>query len=208
MGNPSWKIVPPGRSYACGPFQNGAGLFKKQYGLSKNVSTSVQAIPLGMGDAIFGAYDHWKNFDHILIIWGDQVNVSSQTLQAVIQSQKASCEKTLTIAINMVSGPYVQYDFNQDRSTLMNIRQTREGDTCDKNGFADVGAFCLSTSTLLKSWHEYAKRPSLGKHTGELNFLPVLVYLSKGRTMEIKSCRNQRSFRVQRDKHARRLRIF
>jgi bifunctional UDP-N-acetylglucosamine pyrophosphorylase/glucosamine-1-phosphate N-acetyltransferase len=159
----------------------GSRLFQRKFpftGAAKNVSTSIQQAPRGMGDAIFGAYEHWKNFNHILIIWGDQVNVSPQTLQSVIQSQKDSLEETLTLPINMVSNPYVQYDFNKDHSALLNIRQSREGDICDKKGFADVGVFCLSTNSLMKSWQKYLQKPILGEQTGEINFLPFLVYLS------------------------------
>ena len=159
--------------------ENGSKIFEKQYDGLKDVSTSIQAIPRGMGDAIFGAYEFWQGFDHVLIMWGDQVNVSAQTLQAVIRSQKESTEEIITLAINKVADPYVQCDFNQGRSVLLNIRQSREGDICDKEGFADVGVFGLSTMTLMDSWQTYIQNPSLGKKTGEINFLPFFVYLSK-----------------------------
>ena len=162
--------------------ENGEKLFEKQFhknGLTQNVSTSIQPIPKGMGDAIFGAYDYWKRFDYILVLWGDQVNVSSQTLQSIIQAQEGAIEKTLALAINMVPDPYVQCDFNQGSSVLLNIRQSREGDICDEKGFADVGTFGLSTHTLMEAWQGYLQKPVLGKKTGEINFLPFLVYLSK-----------------------------
>ena len=157
----------------------GAGLFQKQFLTTNDVSISVQPYPKGMGDAIFGAYEHWKGFDHILVLWGDQVNVSALTLKAVIQCQKDCSENSLTIAINSVQDPYVQYVFNKDNSTLLHIKQSREGDTCDKHGFADVGVFGLSTKDLWNSWQEYTRRASLGEQTGEINFLPFLAYISK-----------------------------
>ncbi|MEI7998469.1 MAG: NTP transferase domain-containing protein [Candidatus Omnitrophota bacterium] len=160
----------------------GAKLFQKQFLRSKalkEVTISIQSTPKGMGDAIFGSYDHWKKFDHILIMWGDQVNVSSGTLEAVVQFQRDAVENTLTLAINMVSNPYVQCDFNKDRSSLLKIRQSREGDICDKKGFQDVGVFGLSTKSLMKSWNEYVRGASLGEQTKEINFLPFFVHLSK-----------------------------
>lgn len=146
---------------------------------SKNVTTSVQEIPRGMGDAIFGAHEYWKGFQHILVIWGDQVYVSFPTLQSVVQLQTASSQPSLTLPVNKVDDPYVQYVFNNSFSSLLNIRQSREGDSCDKNGFADVGVFGLSTSSLMKAWKEYLQKGSLGEKTGEINFLPFLVHISK-----------------------------
>ncbi|HKB96155.1 MAG TPA: NTP transferase domain-containing protein, partial [Rhizomicrobium sp.] len=47
----------------------------------QRVSTSIQPEPIGMGDAIFGAHAVWAKFDAMLIVWGDQVFVSSDTLR-------------------------------------------------------------------------------------------------------------------------------
>ena len=157
----------------------GERLFQQEYGALDNVGTSVQPMARGMGDAIFGAYDYWKRFSHLLIMWGDQINVSSQTLRAVVASLQVSSSESLTIAINWVDHPYVQFDFNEDRSILIDIRHSREGDRCDAKGFQDVGVFGLSTKFLMKAWEDYLKNPSLGKETKEINFLPFLVYLSK-----------------------------
>src|SRR6185312_16601299 len=49
-------------------------------GLTTQVSLSLQPEPLGMGDAIFRGYPVWSRAAAILIVWGDQVFVSAETL--------------------------------------------------------------------------------------------------------------------------------
>src|SRR5882757_7796429 len=49
-----------------------------------NVSHSIQPVPLGMGDAIFGASAVWTRFDAVLIVWGDQVFISTDTLHRAL----------------------------------------------------------------------------------------------------------------------------
>ena len=151
------------------------------------VSTSIQMDPIGMGDAIFGAYDSWKNHKNILIIWGDQVFVSIKTLQETIKTHLLSANRSLTIPTCLVNKPYVQYIFNKDFTRLINIKQTREGDICDEQGFADVGVFCLSTSGLQNEWKEYIMNKHVGELTGEINFLPFLAYLSKEKIWDLQN---------------------
>jgi len=159
----------------------GISLFKQQMEkdhLMAGVSTSIQTSPIGTGDAIFGAYDFWKDYESVFIIWGDQVFVSTKTIQETITNHFSSNEKGLTIPISFVDRPYVQYLFNNDLSTLKEVKQSREGDTMGENGFTDVGVFCLSTINLTNLWHAYLENVPRGLKTGEVNFLPFLSYLS------------------------------
>ena len=161
--------------------QKGTDLFQKNYNgrFFKKVTTSIQKTPRGMGDAIFGAFKHWKNFRHVLIIWGDQVYVSSQTLKSTVQAQKYCDQSALTLPVSTMTNLYVQYVFSEDFARLADIRQSREGEMCDEKGFADVGVFCLSARTLKENWKKYLKKDSFGIKTGEVNFLPFLVFLSQ-----------------------------
>lgn len=161
----------------------GVSLFKQQLEkdhISSGISVSIQEIPIGMGDAIFGAFDYWNDYENILIIWGDQVFVSSRTIKETIKSQFSLKEKEaiLTIPISLVEQPYVQYIFNDVFSRLIKVKQTREGDVCEKSGFTDVGVFCLSTFNLMDAWQNFLKNTPKGQKTGEVNFLPFLPYLS------------------------------
>ena len=60
----------------------GVGDKYSQY-IKDDTHVSYQESPLGMGDAIFKGYDFWKKFDHILVVWGDQINLSSKTLKVL-----------------------------------------------------------------------------------------------------------------------------
>ena len=59
----------------------GAGTFPA---LPAEVSRSIQSEPIGMGDAIFRGHDVWSNYDAVLVVWGDQVFVSNDTLECAI----------------------------------------------------------------------------------------------------------------------------
>lgn len=139
------------------------------------ISVSEQTTPLGMGDAIFGAEPYWSGFDAILIVWGDQVNLSQVTLRDVAALCKA--EKTMVLPLVECRTPYVQYDMKD--GVLTGVRQSREGDAMDAVGFSDVGVFALSVADLLECWHLFVKESAVGAQTNELNFLPFLPFLSQ-----------------------------
>jgi bifunctional UDP-N-acetylglucosamine pyrophosphorylase / glucosamine-1-phosphate N-acetyltransferase len=140
----------------------------------KRISTSIQQIPLGMGDAIFGAHAHWADFDILLIVWGDQVNLSANTLEQVINA--CGKERALVLPLTQLESPYVQYDI--EGSHLIRVRQKREGDLTDAKGLSDVGLFALSVKGLTAHWREFLENSNPGAHTGEINFLPFLPFLS------------------------------
>lgn len=152
-------------------------MFRKQT-VPAGVSAGVQKIPVGMGDAIFGAFDCWKDYENILVVWGDQVFVSAETIKNTVTAQISADSPNLTIPVNFVEHPYVQYMFQDDFSRLAEVKQTREGETCGENGYADVGVFCLSVSNLKNLWQSFIKITPKGKKTEEINFLPFLPYLS------------------------------
>jgi bifunctional UDP-N-acetylglucosamine pyrophosphorylase/glucosamine-1-phosphate N-acetyltransferase len=141
------------------------------------ISIGVQEKPRGMGDAIFGAADTWKNFSHLLVVWGDQAGLSSDTLRRAIALHAAGYGPRCTLPVVETEQPYVQYVF---RDGLLNtIRQAREGALVDQHGLSDVGVFLLETDGLQDAWRDYGLIAAAGEVTGELNFLPFLVYLSQ-----------------------------
>lgn len=139
------------------------------------ITTSIQQTPVGMGDAIFGSHEFWSGYDAILIVWGDQVNLSHQTIKQVTQACRKS--KTVVLPLTRQENPYVQYDFEDDR--LVRVRQSREHEPMDAVGSSDVGAFALSVEDVSIQWQNYLKVPSIGSSTGEINFTPFMVYLSR-----------------------------
>ena len=156
----------------------GAGAFPA---LPAEVSRSIQSEPIGMGDAIFRGHDVWSNYDAVLVVWGDQVFVSNDTLECAIGALDTS-RRHAVLPVTRMAQPYVEYVFNGER--LTKVLQTREGDTTTPNGFSDVGTFLLSTDGLRAAWEAYLATAPRGAGTGEINFLPFLPFLSsKGWTV-------------------------
>jgi bifunctional N-acetylglucosamine-1-phosphate-uridyltransferase/glucosamine-1-phosphate-acetyltransferase GlmU-like protein len=141
------------------------------------ISVGIQPVPKGMGDAIFGGADVWEQAQAILIIWGDQVHVSAETIAASL-ALHGGAERRMVIPVVPLDEPYVEYEFD-DAGRLTNILQSREGDKCHPGGAGDVGTFVLSTRGLSEIWEAYLAHAALGAATGEQNFLPFLVHLSQ-----------------------------
>jgi len=143
--------------------------------LPASVSVSIQPEPLGMGDAIFRGFDIWSKYDAVLIVWGDQVFVSKDTLERTVMAL-GRAQKHVVLPLTRMAVPYVEYVFEDQR--LTRVLQTREGDTTTPNGFCDVGTFLLGTEGLKPAWDEYLAGTQPGRGTGEINFLPFLPFLS------------------------------
>lgn len=149
---------------------------EKQFAtLPPDVSYSVQPAPTGMGDAIFRGHAIWSAYDAILIVWGDQVFVSFDTLTRAIAALTASCRQAI-LPVTRMAVPYVEYVFKDQR--LVRVLQTREGDATTPNGYSDVGTFLLTAKGLERHWQDYLARAPRGSQTGEINFLPFLPFLS------------------------------
>ncbi|OLT12299.1 hypothetical protein BJF79_22580 [Actinomadura sp. CNU-125] len=73
------------------------------------VSVSVQETPTGMGDAIFGAHPHWAGHAAVLVVWGDQANLSAATVRRVVAAHRAG---GLTIPLVPMPDPYVEYELD------------------------------------------------------------------------------------------------
>ncbi len=150
------------------------GVLDRESGSS--VSVSAQLVPTGMGDAVFGCSDVWEDYDDVLVVWGDQANLSHDTLAEVVRTQQAGVGRQVTIALVAHPDPYVEYLFDDGR--LLEVRQSREGDRCTPGGLADVGVFCLTTAGLAAAWTRYRADATLSAETGEANLLPFLAHLS------------------------------
>jgi bifunctional UDP-N-acetylglucosamine pyrophosphorylase / glucosamine-1-phosphate N-acetyltransferase len=139
-------------------------------------SVSIQSAPVGMGDALFQGYPIWSRAENILVVWSDQVYVSEETMRRAL-NRHAGTAKTIALPLSRMTSPYVEYVFNP-KAQLIGVRQTREGDHCDAEGWADVGTFVLSVPELLPEWQRYLNQASPGAHTREINFLPFLPFLA------------------------------
>ena len=148
--------------------------------LRSNESIYVQRRAQGMGDAVFCAREGWMNAaDAIAIVWGDQALLSEQTVRHAIRMHQSSVSRQATVPLAHVVLPYVDYIISPNSGNLQSIRQSREGDKCRKSGISDVGLFIVSTNGLYDAWNNFNKVCCRGNLTGELNFLPFLLYLTK-----------------------------
>ena len=144
------------------------------------VSVSVQDEPRGMGDAIFGACWHWATYDAIVVVWGDQANLSPKTMREIVcvhRQATSAGQPGLTIPLVPMPDPYVEYELTSAK--LLRVWMSREGDECRPGGLSDVGVFCLSTNGLVSIWKRYLLDADVGATTGEVNFLPFLPVLSR-----------------------------
>lgn len=176
--------------------------------MTVNTTAILQPEPIGMGDAVFRGSEFWDQFDHILVIWGDQVFISKETIERTIQIHLNCQSHCITFPIIKTPRPYVDYLFNSD-GKLETVLQSREGDICREMGQSDVGLFCLSIgeqrTELMRAWTQYLdSKKDFGAHTKEINFLPFLAFLStqmnwQTNTFEVFDAREARGINNQDD---------
>lgn len=156
---------------------------KKSIPLSAHKNCKIRAViqkkPKGMADAIFNTTTRIDSYQNILIVWGDQANVSQNTIRRLIKLHfKNKEKKTISLPLVQRTNPYVKYILNK-KNQIESILQKREGDNCGKAGLSDIGVFLISGGKKLKSaWNQCQKNSCKGATTGEQNFLPFLQYLS------------------------------
>ncbi len=138
-------------------------------------STDVQRKPTGMGDAIFDCHKVWQHHDVLLVVWGDQINLSRETVRRCLDVVKHADQHTVVIPLVHQEHPYVDYIFVGDQ--LDHVAQRREGDRVRSAGLSDVGLFALTVDGLVEAWTHYQDTAELGSGTGEVNFLPFLAHL-------------------------------
>jgi len=144
--------------------------------IKKNlVSLSIQKKPIGMGDAVFCGHSVWSEANVIVVVWGDQVFVSENTLKSAVSSHSGA-PKTVALPLTTFSNPYVEYIFQDNK--LISVKESREGDQLAPVGLSDVGTFVLSVDGLSEEWENFRKHSKKGTCTGEINFLPFLPWLS------------------------------
>ena len=134
-----------------------------------------------MVDAVHASSRHWNNFDKIIVLWGDQVGISSKTIN-IIKKFKINA-KTVLLPLVFKSNLYVQYIFKNKK--LFMIKESRETNISDRFGYADVGLFAFHQKFLKNYLNKYLTIADKGLITKETSFLQFIIFL-KNRHWKIK----------------------
>ncbi|MEK7494912.1 MAG: NTP transferase domain-containing protein [Patescibacteria group bacterium] len=127
----------------------------------------------GMADSISQALP-LIDTPYTLIIWGDQVAISKETIESVMRLHQFSQGAKLTLPLFQRENPYVHYEVDEN-GLLVRVLQKREGDTMPALGESDAGLFAVETQRLKEVYEQVVRDGFVpGNETGEWNFLPML----------------------------------
>jgi bifunctional N-acetylglucosamine-1-phosphate-uridyltransferase/glucosamine-1-phosphate-acetyltransferase GlmU-like protein len=150
--------------------------------LEKKLSGRFETAVLdsrGMADSIYAALEKVTT-PYVLIIWGDQVAIRPQTLEAVMKMQEHHPDALLTMPIAERDNPYVHYATDAD-GNFTHVLEKREGATMPEMGQSDCGLFACDTKRLKEIFAgEVARGITLSKGMSEWNFLPLLPQFETG----------------------------
>ena len=147
-----------------------------------DVLLAEQEQPTGMGDAILCARSGFseteiENCDFV-IVWGDQITVSKQTvLTTLLYHQFAAPESVLAFPTCRLDNPYIHFE-KDENCEITALYQKREGDTMPETGESDCGVFVVRGTTLFRHLETYKQEAESGAQTREFNFLPFIVWLA------------------------------
>jgi bifunctional UDP-N-acetylglucosamine pyrophosphorylase/glucosamine-1-phosphate N-acetyltransferase len=150
---------------------------------------AVQRRPTGMGDAILCAEPvlaaEAERCDY-LIIWGDQVTVSRETLLICLLHHQCSDSKpAFTLPTCKIENPYIHF-LRDENGALSDILQRREGDAMPRKGETDCGVFIIKGDLLFTGLKAFKKGNERGRKSSEFNFLPFIAHLSRsGYTVDL-----------------------
>lgn len=142
----------------------------------ENLKVVVQNKPTGMFDAIDIAMNQSQlsnQVKKVVIQWGDQPFIDKSLYTHLLNDLD---QYNSSIPLIWTRNPYVQFKFS---SGNVSILESREGDTCDKAGFKDIGIFSFQYEKLLQVWDTYKGIDNSGEVTGEKSFLKLIMLFQK-----------------------------
>lgn len=139
---------------------------------------AIQADPTGMGDAVaIGAAV--VETSNLLVIWGDQVAVRPQSLDAILRLHEGPLNPDLTVPTVFRGDPYIHFP-RDEQGRVHGVLQAREGDLMPSDGESDAGLFCFRTPVLLDLLTKLREgSEARGRRTGEFNLLPAVPFAVK-----------------------------
>jgi bifunctional UDP-N-acetylglucosamine pyrophosphorylase / glucosamine-1-phosphate N-acetyltransferase len=141
------------------------------------VTLEVQQQPTGMLDAILLAESAVRAAlpDEVWIVWCDQVAIHPATIERLARTM---AERTMALlALPTVSrrDPYIHLR-RDERGRIDAVLHRREGDDMPATGESDMGLFAMPRAAYLDLLTSYARDVSIGRTTGERNFLPFIAW--------------------------------
>lgn len=138
-----------------------------------------QASPTGMLDAIMQGQDATRAVapDRIWITWCDQVGISAGTVETLARLEIEHPGAAVIFPVVRQTPPYIHFDTDAAGRPVA-VRQRREGDAMPETGLSDSGLFSLSAEAFTDVLPQYASGAHPGRGTGEVNFLPFLVWMA------------------------------
>jgi bifunctional N-acetylglucosamine-1-phosphate-uridyltransferase/glucosamine-1-phosphate-acetyltransferase GlmU-like protein len=125
-----------------------------------------------MGDAILSA-DGLVETQCVMVIWGDQILVSPDTIRTSMRLHEARPGAKLTLPTVRCSHPYIHFE-RDNRERLVRVLQKREDGVDVDAGENDCGIFFFDAQSLFGNLRRAKKSGCyLGKITGEFCFLPM-----------------------------------
>jgi bifunctional UDP-N-acetylglucosamine pyrophosphorylase/glucosamine-1-phosphate N-acetyltransferase len=153
------------------------------------IELAIQENPTGMGDAILCAeplVEAEEDRCDYLIVWGDQVTVSRETiLICLLHHQNSAAKPAMTLPTCRIRNPYIHFEREKD-GALAGILQRREGDAMPEKGETDCGVFIVKGEHLFAKLRSFKKENRMGRKSSEFNFLPFIAHLSRsGYTIDL-----------------------
>jgi bifunctional UDP-N-acetylglucosamine pyrophosphorylase/glucosamine-1-phosphate N-acetyltransferase len=133
---------------------------------------AIQSQPTGMGDAILSA-DGLVETQYVMVIWGDQILVSPDTIRTSMRLHEARPGAKLTLPTVRRSHPYIHFE-RDNHERVVRVFQRREDGVDVNAGENDCGVFFFDAQSLFGNLRRAKQSGSyLGKMTGEFCFLPM-----------------------------------
>lgn len=142
------------------------------------VDVTTQGSPTGMLDAILLAmpFIELHEPESVWITWCDQVGVLRETLGLLAAWTRSNPPPALALPTVQRRDPYIHLVRNRE-GRIVEVLHKREGDQLPSEGESDMGVFALSRDAYERLLPEYAREVTVGRGTGERNFLPFIAWL-------------------------------
>lgn len=159
---------------------------------AKRSSIAIQSAPIGMADAVQIGLNHWTSHEDAdyIIIWGDQVTVSHDTVSEALKLYNEWLPKGrhVLIPICMRMNPYTSFEYGVREDSII-VLEKHEGDGMPPMGANDIGIFIIDgvvleeilkllfVSTFNKRTGIFQRTRGRKSITGEFNFLPIFEFI-------------------------------